>query len=125
MRGFAAAISSRSSLSPCWARASAYAFDIAIVSRNIPPCAAVITISPAAGGPWSTTFHSSGEKAAFVVMAGSCARRAADQVKNLAAPRHAPHLARVNRRSHGQAPAQWLAARTYLPWAEKGDRAGR
>src|ERR1700749_1002674 len=46
---------------------------MANVSRNVPPCAAVITIRPAAGGPSSTTFHSSGEKAALVVMACSCA----------------------------------------------------
>src|SRR5215467_206765 len=39
-----------------------------MVSRNVPPCAAVTTIIPAVGGPSRTTFHSSGEKAAFVVM---------------------------------------------------------
>src|SRR5262249_61610468 len=44
----------------------------------MPPCAAVITIRPAVGGPWSTTFHSSGEKASFVVMARSCASGDAD-----------------------------------------------
>src|SRR5215471_3766695 len=35
---------------------------MATVSRHIPPCAAVITIIPAVGGPSSTTFHSSGER---------------------------------------------------------------
>src|SRR6516225_317825 len=57
---------------------------MANVSRNVPPCAAVITIRPAAGGPSSTTVHSSGEKAALVVMACSCAPRDAGHVKNLA-----------------------------------------
>jgi hypothetical protein len=36
------------------------AFDMAIVSRNVPPRAAVITIKPAAGGALRTTFHPSG-----------------------------------------------------------------
>src|SRR4029077_629299 len=45
-----------------------------MVSRNVPPRAAVTTIIPAAGGPSRTTFHSSGEKAAFVVMPRSYAR---------------------------------------------------
>src|ERR1700761_2196660 len=73
MRGFSATISSRSSLSPCCARASAEAFDIAIVSRNIPPCDAVMTSKPAVGGPSSTSCHSLGENAALVVMALSYA----------------------------------------------------
>src|SRR5260221_9789724 len=41
-------------------------------SRIIPPWAAVATIMPALGGPSSTTFHCSGEKAAFVVIRYSC-----------------------------------------------------
>src|SRR4249920_2881265 len=45
-----------------------------MVSRNVPPRAAVTTIIPAAGGPSRTTFHSSGEKAALVVMPRSYAR---------------------------------------------------
>src|SRR5712692_2465148 len=40
-------------------------------SRIIPPRAAVTTIMPALGGPSSTTFHSSGEKAAFDVIRSS------------------------------------------------------
>src|SRR5260370_20320751 len=40
-------------------------------SRIIPPRAAVTTIMPALGGPSSTTFHSSGEKAAFAVIRSS------------------------------------------------------
>src|ERR1700757_1568256 len=46
-----------------------------MVSRNVPPRAAVTTIIPAVGGPSRTTFHSSGEKAAFVVMPRSYAHR--------------------------------------------------
>src|SRR6266704_2654279 len=44
-----------------------------MVSRNVPPRAAVTTIIPAVGGPSRTTFHSSGEKAALVVMPRSYA----------------------------------------------------
>src|SRR5215472_14316798 len=44
---------------------------MAIVSRIMPPCPAVITIMPAVGGPSRTTVHSSGVKAAFVVMSCS------------------------------------------------------
>src|SRR5690348_1283455 len=43
-----------------------------MVSRNVPPWAAVITIMPAVGGPSRTVVHSSGAKAAFVVMSSSC-----------------------------------------------------
>jgi protein Tex len=64
---------------------------MANVSRNIPPCAAVITIIPAVGGPSSTTFHSPGEKAALAVMSHSSARADAGHLKNLATPRAAPH----------------------------------
>src|ERR1700722_1535946 len=46
---------------------------MATVSRIMPPRAAVTTIVPAAGGPASTTFHSSGENAAFAVMSCSFA----------------------------------------------------
>src|SRR5437773_12144406 len=45
-----------------------------MVSRNVPPRAAVTTIIPAAGGPSRTSFHSSGEEAALVVMPRSYAR---------------------------------------------------
>ena len=69
MRGFSATISSSSSLSPCSARASAYAFDIANVSLIVPPCEAVITSKPAVRGPSSTSCHSLGENASLVVMA--------------------------------------------------------
>src|ERR1700760_2701780 len=68
---------------------------MANVSRNVPPCAAVITIRPAAGGPSRTTFHSSGEKAALVVMACSCAPGDAGHLKSLAGPGRAPHPAGV------------------------------
>src|SRR6185437_12000398 len=47
---------------------SAYALDIANVSRHIPPRAAVTTIMPAVGGPSSTVRHSSGVKASRVVI---------------------------------------------------------
>src|SRR5215510_4104945 len=56
----------------------------------MPPCAAVITIRPAVGGPWSTTFHSSGEKASFVVMARSCASGDADHGKGPVSSRLTP-----------------------------------
>src|SRR5215472_4378553 len=68
---------------------------MANVSRNVPPCAAVITIRPAAGGPSSTTFHSSGEKEALFVMSRSCAPRDAGHDKNRAVPGHALHPAGV------------------------------
>src|SRR3954469_8438815 len=67
--GLAATIWSRSSLWPCMPRASTYALDIARVSRNIPPRAAVTTIRPAVGGASSTDLHSSGVNAALVVIA--------------------------------------------------------
>src|SRR4029077_6148602 len=67
-------ISSSSSLAPCWERASTYALDIATVSLNIPPCAAVTTIMPALGGPSSTTFHALGQRAPFVVISRSWLR---------------------------------------------------
>src|SRR5215475_7022712 len=86
MAGFAATISSSSSLAPCCDRASTYALDIATVSLNIPPRAAVTTIRPALGGPSSTTFHSSGEKAAFVVISRSRPRRHGDPRSLPAAP---------------------------------------
>src|SRR5215470_387430 len=92
MAGFAATISSSSSLAPCCDRASTYALDIATVSLNIPPCAAVTTIMPALGGPSSTAFHSSGEKAAFVVISRSWLRRRGD-------PRRLPRRARVEEHS--------------------------
>src|ERR1700745_2564149 len=75
---------------------------MAIVSRNVPPCAAVVTIRPASGGPSSTTSHSSGEKAALVVMTCSCAPRGCGHVKNLATPGRALHPARVRYPGHGR-----------------------
>src|ERR1700733_5881608 len=47
---------------------------MAQVSRSIPPFAAVMTSSPALGGPSSTCFHSSSEKSAFFVIPHSSAR---------------------------------------------------
>ncbi len=41
---------------------------MAMVSRNMPPRAAMITIIPAEGGPSSTTVHSSGVKADLSVI---------------------------------------------------------
>src|SRR5580704_984033 len=62
---------------------------MATVSRIMPPRAAVTTIVPAAGGPASTTFHSSGENAAFAVRSCSCA--AGRQTTTLATSRgHRP-----------------------------------
>src|SRR5215469_3645384 len=74
---------------------------MANVSRNVPPCAAVITIRPAAGGPSSTTFHSSGEKEALFVMSRSCAPGDAGHLKSLAAPGCALHPAGVRYRCQG------------------------
>jgi hypothetical protein len=66
---------------------------MAMVSRNVPPWAAVSTIMPAVGGASSTTVHSPGEKAAFVVMSCSCVPRDAGHVKDLAVPADTPHPA--------------------------------
>src|SRR5262249_57336327 len=56
----------------------------------MPRGAGVITIRPGVGGPWSTTFHSSGEKASFVVMARSCASGDADHGKGPVSSRLTP-----------------------------------
>src|SRR3982075_1450396 len=45
-----------------------------MVSRNVPPRCAVMTISPALGGPSSTTFHSSGGKSELPVIASPVVR---------------------------------------------------
>src|SRR6266566_5295442 len=73
---------------------------MANVSRNVPPWAAVITIMPAVGGPSRTTFHSSSEKAACVVISGSCAPGVPGHVEDLAVPGRAPHPARVKVPGH-------------------------
>src|SRR6266487_1789852 len=75
---------------------------MANVSRNVPPWAAVITIMPAVGGPSRTTCHSSGEKAACVVISGSCAPGVPGHVEDLAVPGRAPHPARVKAPGHGR-----------------------
>src|SRR5690349_8035467 len=54
-----------------------------------------MTIMPAAGGPSRTTFHSSGEKAACVVMSGSCVPGVPGHVEDLAAAGRRLHPARV------------------------------
>ena len=59
---------------------------MAMVSRNVPPWAAVMTIMPAAGGPSSTTFQSSGEKAAWFVISGSRVPGLPGHVEDLAVP---------------------------------------
>src|SRR5208282_1610429 len=81
---------------------------MATVSRNMPPRAAVTTIMPAVGGPSSTTFHSSGEKAAFVVMPRSCVQglRLRTEVKDLAFLVMRPRPVRVNRLGHNQVRAR-------------------
>src|SRR5205807_6111718 len=73
---------------------------MANVSRNVPPWAAVITIMPAVGGPSRTTFHSSGEKAACVVISGSCAPGVPGHAEDLAVPGRAPHSASVKVPAH-------------------------
>src|SRR5580692_12972957 len=82
-------------------------------SRIIPPRAAVTTIMPALGGPSSTTFHSSGEKAAFAVIRNSFLA-----VRNLhprsIIPIGASGLCTARRSSSG---AQWLSyALTAVGW---------
>src|SRR5690348_16708789 len=63
---------------------------MATVSRIMPPCPAVITIMPAVGGPSRTTVHSSGVKAAFVVMPCSLAHPVTDSSITSASHAH-PH----------------------------------
>ena len=58
-------ISLRSSPSSTSLPAAAYDFAIENVSRNVPPRWAVTTISPAVGGPCTTTCHSSAVKSAL------------------------------------------------------------
>src|SRR6266516_3561554 len=83
---------------------------MAMVSRNVPPWAAVITIMPAVGGPSRTSVHSSGAKAAFVVM--SCSRVPEDvgYAQASRAPDDSPHPPRVK-----APPPAWQAGRGDSP----------
>src|SRR5690349_24945356 len=97
---------------------------MAMVSRNVPPWAAVSTIMPAAGGPSSTSSHSSGEKAALFVMSYSCVPGDARHVKDLAVPGAAPHPA-VGESSGERQQARTRAGGMFVRIGGPGDRAAQ